>query len=165
MDMLLRSLAGILLAILFALGTLGFLSQGPVATILIGFAWTIRMRGRPDRTDITSLNTEPIPETEEPEEGPVTLREGTYVLGLVVASIAVLLDWICLIEFFTKDRSRSAETLEAMTYAVPVVAGIAFVIALTGRGAGWVFTVLTSCLIAFGSFGLIVLEGCQHMSW
>ncbi|MBS1806213.1 MAG: hypothetical protein JST28_22965 [Acidobacteria bacterium] len=161
MNQLRLALGGILLT----LGTVAFFCQGPIATIFIGIAWAIRLRGRPDHSDITSLSPESSEESTEQQDEPSALREGAYFVGLVVASLAVLLDWICLIQFVTKDGSTSAKTLEQMSNAIPIVAGIAFVIALTGRGAGRIYTALTSSLIAIGSIGLIVLEGCQHISY
>ena len=165
MDVLLRSLAGVLLS----LGAVAFLCQGPVATILIGLAWANWMRTRPDRPMmLTSLNSSDTSEESDeipPDDESEAPSGGTYFLGLVLASIAILLDWICLLELFTNRGSADNELAENLSKAVPVVAGIAVVFTALGRARGKAVTIVTSCLIAIGSLGLIMLEGCQHMSW
>lgn len=163
-----RALGLIILGLLAVVVLAAFLCQGPVVTVLIIVAWMQRFGDRRKLADETapSITVESV----EPPTVEAPPREGTYFFGLILTSVAVLLDWNSLITDFLErspvgtDRSV-VEMTEAITRSIPVVSGIALLLTAFGRGKGKVFTMIASSLLLVGSFGLIVLEGCSHNSW
>ncbi len=137
--------------------------QGPGATAAIIAAWVLNAReraaGNAAQSDEEDLNASRY-----------RSWQTIYIVGLILTSVAVLLDWISIVADYLQRYPAATDpsvvhTTETITKTIPFVSGLAFIVTAFGRGRGKGLTLATSFMLMIASAVMIVLEACRHTSF